>query len=206
MTPELRRALGSEARCLFGLETGERALDRLEAYGRELIRWNARLNLVSAHSEEELVFRHLLDSLAPIGLLPPAGDIVDVGSGAGLPGLPIAIVTGRPVVLLESRRRRASFLRHAVRTLGLANVSVLETRAEDTILERAPIAVVARAVPAEVATAFATRVLDEGGVLLLLVKQGQEVSSGDLEPCDRFAYELPGGWSHEAAPFRKCFT
>jgi 16S rRNA (guanine527-N7)-methyltransferase len=90
------------------------------------------MNLISCHSARELVNRHLLDSLAVAQALPedPAL-IVDLGSGAGLPGLPLAIL--RPdlrFALVEVRRRRCSFLREVRRNLDLANVEVLEQRAE----------------------------------------------------------------------------
>jgi 16S rRNA (guanine527-N7)-methyltransferase len=93
--------------------------------------WSPRMNLVSCGSALELIDRHFLDSLAIAPMLPDSGPIVDLGTGAGFPGLPLAI--SRPeqkMVLVEIRRRRVTFLREVRRTLGLSNVEVLEQRAE----------------------------------------------------------------------------
>lgn len=94
--------------------------------------WSAKMNLVSCRSARELVNRHLLDSLAVAHALPDAPAlIVDLGTGAGFPGVPLAIL--RPdlrFALVEVRRRRCSFLHEARRHLQLSNVEVLEQRAE----------------------------------------------------------------------------
>jgi len=110
-----------------------------------LLRWNATYNLTAVRDPQEMVTRHLLDSLA----LQPhveSGSLADLGSGPGLPGIPLALA--RPqlqVTLVESNGKKARFLREAVRTLGIGNARVAETRAEaldeagryDTITARA---------------------------------------------------------------------
>ena len=101
---------------------------RLAAYEALIRRWGARRNLVSRGDLLRLRERHIEDSLA---LLPwCAGSVVDVGSGAGLPGVPLAIA--RPqmaVTLLERSERKCAFLRHVARELGLDNVAVVQTDA-----------------------------------------------------------------------------
>ena len=96
-----------------------------------LWRWNAKLNLVGPGTIESWARRHALDSLSVVRWLPMSGIVLDVGSGAGFPGLPLAIV--RPdlsVVLLEPRVNRVAFLRNAVAALGLGNVEIRGERAE----------------------------------------------------------------------------
>jgi 16S rRNA (guanine527-N7)-methyltransferase len=96
------------------------ALQRLVRYAELLERWSERHNLVCFSSREELVERHILDSLAAAPLLDDSGRLLDVGSGAGLPGVPLLAV--RPLwsgVLLEPRQKRWAFLRTAVRELQL---------------------------------------------------------------------------------------
>ena len=103
----------------------------LEAHYRLLVRWNKTVNLTTITSVEEAVERHYCESLF-LGVHLPAGTlrVVDVGSGAGFPGFPVAIL--RPdctVALVESHQRKAVFLREASRKVG--NVRVIAKRAED---------------------------------------------------------------------------
>ena len=98
----------------------DRELDRLVRYAELLERWSRRHNLVSWRDREELVRRHLLDALAARELLVGSGQLLDIGSGAGLPGVPLLL--SRPAwrgVLLEPRQKRWAFLRLVVRELGL---------------------------------------------------------------------------------------
>jgi len=114
----------------YGLLSGHQ-LDLLEAHFNLLARWNARLNLTRIDSIEEAVRFHYCESLFVATKLPPGPlTIVDVGSGAGFPGIPIAVL--RPecsVTLVESHRRKSVFLREATR--HLTNVSVFTGRAEN---------------------------------------------------------------------------
>lgn len=106
---------------LLAAHVGGAALRRLVCYAGLLERWSERHNLVCFSSREELVERHILDSLAAAPLLEGSGRLLDIGSGAGLPGVPLLAV--RPLwsgVLLEPRQKRWAFLRTAVRELQLA--------------------------------------------------------------------------------------
>ncbi|HZV78031.1 MAG TPA: 16S rRNA (guanine(527)-N(7))-methyltransferase RsmG [Candidatus Binatus sp.] len=99
--------------------------ERFRTFGRELIRANQETNLVGAHSEDQLVSAHFLDSLAPLAGERLVGPVVDVGSGAGLPGVPVALAFPRlSITLVEPRTKRAAFLTDVVRSLGLVNVCV----------------------------------------------------------------------------------
>jgi 16S rRNA (guanine527-N7)-methyltransferase len=107
------------------------ALERLVSYAELLVRWSARHNLVSYSSPEELVERHLLDSIAGAPLVPCRSLLLDVGSGAGLPGVPLlCVVDGLRGVLVEPRSKRWSFLRAAIRVLEL-EAEVVRARIED---------------------------------------------------------------------------
>ncbi|MBV8063392.1 MAG: 16S rRNA (guanine(527)-N(7))-methyltransferase RsmG [Nevskia sp.] len=116
----------------------------LLAYLGELEKWNAAYNLTAIRDPREMVTRHLLDSLV---LAPHVrGPLLDVGSGAGLPGIPLAIA--RPelaVTVLDSNGKKARFLRHAVRALRLGNVEVAEARVEDHAPPRPYAAITSRA-------------------------------------------------------------
>lgn len=129
----------------LGLELGPEQQARLLHYRDELARWGRVHNLTSVLEPERMVPVHLLDSLALLPLL--RGErVADVGSGGGLPGVPLAIA--RPelrVTLIEPRTKRAVFLSHVARHLGLANVIVERCRVEemppgdgfDTVVTRA---------------------------------------------------------------------
>jgi 16S rRNA (guanine527-N7)-methyltransferase len=107
--------------------------DRAEAYAARLLRANQRLNLTRLTEPEEVATLHLLDALAAVHLLDQSGaaTAVDLGSGGGLPGIPLALA--RPEVrwlLVDSVAKKASVLREFVEALGLGNVSVSAERAE----------------------------------------------------------------------------
>lgn len=131
--------------------------ERLDAFGAILLEAASRMNLTGAASMDELRTRHFADALAGLdvldGLLPasPEPRLIDVGSGAGLPGMVLALA--RPawrLTLLDATRRKCEFLETAASKLGLANVEVCNARAEETArseaLREAFDAAVARAV------------------------------------------------------------
>jgi 16S rRNA (guanine527-N7)-methyltransferase len=121
----------------LGIPLDAAQTDALLVYLDELLRWNRAYNLTAVRDPDEMITRHLLDSLAMIpplhaALANPATRLLDVGSGAGLPGIVLAIV--RPdldVTVLDSNGKKARFLRHVARTLSQANVTVAEARVED---------------------------------------------------------------------------
>jgi 16S rRNA (guanine527-N7)-methyltransferase len=134
-----------------GIAASAEELRLLAEYLNLLVKWNRVYNLTGTRGADELVGRHLVESLALAPLL-RGSRIADVGTGAGLPGIPLAIV--RPdarLVLVESRAKRVRFLRHVVGTLRLANTEVRHARVEDLRGEKPFDTVLARAVapPAE---------------------------------------------------------
>jgi 16S rRNA (guanine527-N7)-methyltransferase len=113
----------------------------LSAYLELLLKWNAKINLTAVRDPQEMVRRHFGESLFAARQLFPTlksssstqQSLIDVGSGAGLPGLPIKIWNGGlKVVLLEAQQKKATFLREVVRSLQLPTTQVAEIRAEDT--------------------------------------------------------------------------
>ena len=118
----------------LGLAMDPAGVERLLVYLAELMKWSRRVNLIARDTPEaQVVETHFLDSLTLLPFLDGAGEVhlLDVGSGAGFPGLALACV--RPdarFTLCEPRQKRVSFLRHVVRTLGLANVEVVADRVE----------------------------------------------------------------------------
>ncbi len=141
--------------------------DRLRTYVDLLLRWNARINLIGRATEDEVWTRHIDDSLQLAPLL-PAGAIAlaDLGSGAGFPGLVLSIAGGLPVTLIESDRRKASFLAEAAR-LTAAPATIAAHRVED-VPPLSTRLITARAfAPLPKLLPLAARHLAPGGVLLL---------------------------------------
>jgi 16S rRNA (guanine(527)-N(7))-methyltransferase RsmG len=120
------------------------AYERLARFIDLLLRWNAKINLISRADERTLWPRHILDSAQLVPLLPPIpGTLIDLGSGAGFPGLVLAVLTTWSVHLVECDQRKAAFLREAARTID-ARVTIHPVRAEILRLDGAA-AVTARA-------------------------------------------------------------
>ncbi|MGH8290033.1 MAG: 16S rRNA (guanine(527)-N(7))-methyltransferase RsmG [Steroidobacteraceae bacterium] len=129
----------------LGVALTEHDAARLRQLLEELSRWNHRFNLTGITDLESMVTHHLLDSLAVHRYL-HGQSIADVGTGAGFPGLPLALVNPeRRFTLIDSSGKKIRFVSHAVRTLGLMNVEPLQARVEtlrperpfDTVLARA---------------------------------------------------------------------
>lgn len=115
----LRRGLDE-----LGLPLPEEAQERLLAYVELLAKWNKTYNLTAIREPERMLSHHLLDSLAVARHLPP-GSLADVGSGGGLPGIPLAIADpNRHVTLNDANHKKAAFLQQAVVELRLANAQV----------------------------------------------------------------------------------
>ena len=173
---------------LKGLEQyDERSAGKFSALLDLLERWNRKVNLTAIRDRAEMVTIHLLDSLAAAPLL--HGEVVlDIGTGAGFPGLPLAIVEpGRRFVLLDSNNKKVQFVRHAAAALGLDNVEGAKARAEDYAPGYRFDTVIARAV------ASLPRLLEiaghhvgEGGVFIALKGRypAQELR------------QIPAGWDY----------
>ena len=126
------------AQTLLDLSLSQQQVDAFEHYATELTKWNERQNLTAIIDPQGILIRHFLDSLTCLKLIgsPAQADqalkIIDVGSGAGFPGLPLKIVNPEiQLTLLEATEKKCKFLRHMVRELYLEDVHVIHGRAED---------------------------------------------------------------------------
>ncbi|OUR65775.1 16S rRNA (guanine(527)-N(7))-methyltransferase RsmG [Methylophaga sp. 42_25_T18] len=120
----------------LGLDVSDEKLAKLIAYVQLLAKWNKAFNLTSVREPQEMISRHILDSLAIQPYL--SGDsLLDVGTGAGLPGIPLAIV--RPemtITLLDSNSKKTRFLQQAKAELALESVTVIHSRVEQADLPK----------------------------------------------------------------------
>ncbi|MDE1989920.1 MAG: 16S rRNA (guanine(527)-N(7))-methyltransferase RsmG [Betaproteobacteria bacterium] len=115
----------------LGIPLPEEGIDRFERYLDLLEKWNAVINLTAVRDRARMVTLHLLDSLTVVSRLSGKSRLLDVGSGGGMPGIPLAIALPQlQVTLLEPNQKKAAFLRQAKLELGLENVRVVAERVE----------------------------------------------------------------------------
>ena len=154
---------------MLGRDVSRETSARLERFADLLVAENQVQNLISKSTEADLWTRHFADAAQLIGYVPDGASWIDIGSGAGLPGLVIAILTGAPVTLVEPRRLRAAFLSRASAELGLGNVTVLQAKGE--AVPRARYGVITARAVASVDRLFAmTAHLSHGGTIWVLPK------------------------------------
>lgn len=121
----------------LAIQLPDERLDNLLLYCRELQKWSRRINLIAKGNDEEHILEiHFIDALTLLPVLSADSahpvNLLDVGSGAGFPGLVLAaVLPDYRFTLVEPRKKRVSFLRHIIRTLGLENVAVHDDRVED---------------------------------------------------------------------------
>jgi 16S rRNA (guanine527-N7)-methyltransferase len=183
------------------LETSQ--IGQLEWLAAELLRWNSKRNLTAITNPVELYEKHLVDSLLILSLLPASGALLDIGSGAGFPALPLKIA--RPellVVSLDSVAKKIAFQRHAARGLGLRGFEAVHARAEDfagEVERRGAFDVItARALTSlEGFVTLASPFVAPGGCLLAMkgIDAGEELRQCQSELID-------AGWSVESRELR----
>ena len=117
----------------LGLDLGVEQKAKLLDFSKALLQWNKRTNLISKSDERRVFSRHILDSLSATSFL-IGNSIVDIGSGAGLPGLPLAIASPhKKFTLYERMRKRARFMRFVIANLGIDNAQVIEAPFEEIV-------------------------------------------------------------------------
>ena len=164
---ELSRRLSA-----IGLPLAAKQAAALAAFVELLLKWNKVYNLTGVRGADEVVDRHFVESFALRPLL-KGTHVADVGSGGGLPGVPLAIAEPqRAFTLIESRAKRVRFLRHVVGELKLTNTTVAHSRAEDLHVERPFDTVLARAVAPPAELLHVCRHLTAPGSILLMLTAG----------------------------------
>ena len=165
----------------LGLSLESEQIDRLLGYLGLLDKWGQTYNLTAIRDRRSAVDRHLLDSLAVNAFL-AGGRVLDVGTGAGLPGIPLAIVNpGMTFVLLDRSSKKIRFVRQAILSLGLKNAEAVAARVEDFAPE-APFDVVLARAFASLADIWggAAPLLAAGGRVLAMKGQWPEAEIGRL--------------------------
>jgi 16S rRNA (guanine527-N7)-methyltransferase len=115
----------------LGVQVSALQAAQFSAHIRELLLWNRKTNLTAITLPSEVAIKHVVDSLAIARWIHPEDSVLDVGSGGGFPGIPLKILMpSLSVTLIDSSRKKNSFQRHVIRTLGLVNIAAWQTRVE----------------------------------------------------------------------------
>ena len=177
----------------LGIPHPAAACAKLIVFGQMLLEENKHTNLTGARTIDDLIREHFLDSLAPLRFVELAQPIVDVGSGAGFPGIPAAIAFPRKkIVLLEPRAKRAEFLSKVAHKLALENVTVIKTSARgpsaSPVVGKAGTVLIRAVSQPAVSFALGLPLLRPGGHLLLY-----EGRAARATPEERRAAAIAGG-------------
>lgn len=194
---EFRTALTEAAR-QFGVALSELQVEQCTAYAELLLQWNERINLTRIVEPREMAVKHFVDSAAPLkfGLLSGAQRIIDVGTGAGFPGLVLKIISPNlHVVLLDSVGKRLGFLDAVIARLGLEGVETLHARAEDAgrqeeLREHFDVAVAREVAELSVLSEYLLPFVRVGGKMIAL--KGPDVSA-EVAAAARAVTVLGGG-------------
>ena len=205
-----------------GIPLGEDVAEKLCRYHALLMDWNTRMDLTAVTEEDEMIDKHYVDSLMALtapGLIPAQGKLIDVGTGAGFPGMPLAIACpGLSVTLMDAQQKRLNFLAAVIAELGLTNVTLLHARAEDgarnpALREQFDLAVARAVAPLSVLAEYLLPFVKVGGKALCWkgpalaeeLGQGRKAAflvGGKVEeaiPC-----AIPGrDWQHQILPIAK---
>lgn len=129
----------------IGISLSQEQAEKLVHYVELLVRWNATYNLTAVRDPSEMLDRHIIDSLSVVPFI-DADSVMDVGTGPGLPGIPLALLfPNKQFTLVDSNIKKTRFLTQALITLGLKNVEVLHTRIENLIGKRTFPLIISRA-------------------------------------------------------------
>jgi len=161
---------------------------KIAVFATHLALWGQKINLTASPTDPDEILFHVMDSLAPVSIAAKQPEsilarvlgqdcrLMDLGSGAGFPGLILAAATGARTILIESRRKRASFLETAATSMGLSNATVIQLRATPANVPRGFDLVTIRAVGVSPEFfAIASAALKPGGVAVAYLSAGQEV-------------------------------
>jgi 16S rRNA (guanine527-N7)-methyltransferase len=116
----------------FGIYLEERDIEAFDLYLKELLKWNQKISLTAIRTEKGIVLKHFLDSLSVYPYVPHTSTLLDIGSGAGFPGIPLKIVQpSLEVTLIDSVRKKVDFQRHIIRKLGLRGMEAIHGRVQE---------------------------------------------------------------------------
>ncbi len=115
----------------FGMSLSNRQVDQMARHAAELLQWNRKINLTAITDPMEMAVKHCLDSIIPAVHIPSGGELLDMGTGGGFPGIPLKILRpDQPMTLVDTSRKKINFIKSVIRLLKLENISAIQMRFE----------------------------------------------------------------------------
>ncbi|MDP2862264.1 MAG: 16S rRNA (guanine(527)-N(7))-methyltransferase RsmG [Desulfobacterales bacterium] len=116
----------------FDVNVGLKEVRQFSIHAGELLKWNLKINLTAITDPFEVAVKHFLDSIAPAGIIPAGASMLDIGSGGGFPGIPLKVVIPTlSVSLVDSSRKKITFLKHVIRRTGIEDIEAVQGRVEE---------------------------------------------------------------------------
>ena len=117
---------------IFGIHLDKKSVEAFDLYLKELLKWNQKINLTAIRTENGIVIKHFLDSLSVLPHIPILSSLLDIGAGAGFPGIPLKIAEpSLQMTLIDSVRKKVDFQNHIIRMLGLKEIRAIHGRVQD---------------------------------------------------------------------------
>ncbi len=176
----------SDGAATFDIDLDHSLTRQFAAHARELIKWTKKINITSITEPREVAVKHFLDSLPPARFIPPGAALLDIGSGGGFPGIPLKVlIPSLSVTLIDASRKKASFLKHIIRSLKLDSTEAIHIRAEDLAADKNYVNrfdfIISRALsPLESFVSMALPLLANKGVIIALKGKVDQKELDDL--------------------------
>lgn len=172
--------MADQLRC-SGVEVSAKSLGQIEVYISQLLKWNTKYNLTAIVDVDDVLEKHIVDSLAVLKHLKTSSKVLDVGSGAGFPGFPLAICDpSLNIISVESIRKKVNFQKHVIRLLQLKNIQAIESRFEElNEKEVRPDFIVARALSSLDSLIKMTGAYLHAGAALVAMKGGDYLAEAE---------------------------
>lgn len=173
----------------IGYNLQEEQLEQFFTYKELLIEWNKKMNLTAIEQEEDIITKHFIDSLSIASYIPDTTKIIDIGTGAGFPGIPLKILKkDLSITLLDSLNKRITFLEEVIRNLSLENIQAVHARAEELAhkeeyREQYDIAVSRAVAPMHTLLEYMLPYVKIGGKCICMKGPNLQEESKDLQNC-----------------------
>ncbi len=173
-------SLVQDAAAQLEISVNRQQAEQFSLHAQWLLEWNRKINLTAITDPREVAIKHFIDAIAPIKHIPETGQLLDIGTGGGFPGIPLKIMRpGQSITLIDSVRKKVNFVRHVIRQMSLEGIEALHIRAEalaDTAVHSGNFNVIVCRALADPSAAMALSMplLAPGGLIILYQGPGSD--------------------------------